>query len=91
MNDTHPEASAVLAQLYRAASPEARLRMATSMFGVAKELMLAGIRAEWPTLSPRDERVKLLERLYGDELTARARAEVADGVAPEPSRSTPRT
>ena len=84
MNDTRPAAAAVLAQLYRATTPEVRLRMATAMFGEAKQLMLAGIRTEWPGLSECDERVKLLERLYGDELTATVRAEIAAGVASRP-------
>lgn len=83
MNDTTPTIEAELRALYHARSPAARLRMATAMFSSAKRLAIAGLLFGEPGQSTVALRRGLLDRLYGDALTAAQRIEIAAGVAAE--------
>lgn len=78
MTDTSPTVEAELSALYRRRSPGARLRMATTMFTSAKRLAAAGLRTTGGDLPMAEVRSQLLERLYGDELSAGARAWIAE-------------
>jgi hypothetical protein len=37
---------------------------------------VAGIKAEWPDVTPQELRVKIFERMYGDDFDADARARI---------------
>jgi hypothetical protein len=69
MNDTSPEASAELDALMAQRSGSDRVRMACEMFDLARALAVAGIRAEDLTISDARLRVRLFERLYGDDFS----------------------
>lgn len=77
MTDTSLTIEAHLSALYRQRSPGARLRMATAMFTSAKRLAAAGLRATAGDVPAMEARRQLLERMYGDELSAGARAWIA--------------
>jgi hypothetical protein len=64
VNDTEPWAAEAVAELMRQRTPGERVRMASSMFATARELMLAGLRAEHPDASPEEMRMLVLERTY---------------------------
>lgn len=83
MHDTTPAAEAELRALYRARSPAQRLRMATTMFGTATRLALAGLRYEGPQRDAVALRRALLERLHGADLAPAIREAVAARLGPE--------
>ncbi|MBA4071469.1 MAG: hypothetical protein C0497_06480 [Gemmatimonas sp.] len=86
MSDTSPATRAQLATLYAARSAAARLRMATSLFGTAKRLAIAGIRRSAVDLDEQGVRAALFDRLYGDLFSDAERATIL-----RPSReATPR-
>lgn len=67
MKDTASDVNAAYLQHFGALSPGERLTMVADMFETAKALMMAGIRAERPDLSPRDLRVEMFRRLYWND------------------------
>lgn len=77
MRDTAPDVEAQLAALLRARSAGERLRMATGLFVGAKRLALAGTRRDGAPPDRVAERLALLTRLYGDDLTPTVRELVA--------------
>jgi hypothetical protein len=50
--------------------------MACEMFDLARALAVAGIRTGEPTISGRDLRVRLFERLYGEDFSEDERARI---------------
>lgn len=74
MNDTPAAVRAQLATLYASRSAAARLRMATSLFGTAKRLAIAGIRLSAAGLDERGVRAALFVRLHGNLLSEPERA-----------------
>ena len=52
---------------FDALSPEARVRMACSMFDFARELITASIRNEAPDISEPELLRRILYRTYGDD------------------------
>lgn len=78
MRDTSLTIEAQLSALYRQQSPGARLRMATALFASARRLAVAGLRATAGDVLATEVRRQLLERMYGDELSAGARAWIAE-------------
>lgn len=77
MHDTATAVEAQLRALLRARTPGERVRMATAMFSSAKRLVLAGLRYENARRDPAAERLALLERLHGDDLSPAVHAAVA--------------
>ena len=77
MNDTSPDVAAEIDALMAQRSGSDRVRMASEMFDLAKRLAAAGIRAENPTIGDEELRVRLFERLYGDDFSEQARARIA--------------
>jgi hypothetical protein len=53
-----------------------RVRMACEMFDLARTLAMAGIRAAEPSIGHHDMRVRLFERLYGDDFSEEERARI---------------
>ncbi|HEY6330083.1 MAG TPA: hypothetical protein VI756_12160 [Blastocatellia bacterium] len=65
MKDTSPEIEAIVERRLLALSGEERVIMASRSFDAAKEIILASFP---PGLSEIEIKVRLCERLYGDEV-----------------------
>ncbi len=76
MTDTPPEVEARVRALLAARSGSDRVRMACEMFTMARALIGADIGRRDPALSPVEQRVKLFERLYADDLDEATRTRV---------------
>ncbi len=76
MNDTSPEVAAQFDALMSRRSGGDRVRMACEMFDLARTLAVAGIRADDPGISGSDLRVRLFERLYGDDFSEEERSRI---------------
>jgi len=50
--------------------------MACETFDLARALAVAGIRRDGPDISPADLRVRLFERLYGNDFSEEERARI---------------
>jgi hypothetical protein len=68
-DDTSHRAAALYRRLLLAKSGEQRIAMACSMFDAARAMVLAGIQAAEPMLSAAQQRIRLVERTYGGDLT----------------------
>ncbi|MDO8677158.1 MAG: hypothetical protein Q7R30_01130 [Acidobacteriota bacterium] len=68
MSDTLAGTEAYLETRYRERSAGERVEMACGMFSAAVQLARGGICASEPGLSEPELRIRLLRRLYGDEL-----------------------
>jgi hypothetical protein len=51
--------------------------MACEMFSMARAVMVADIRRRDPAISDAELRVRIFERMYGDDLDAATRARIA--------------
>jgi hypothetical protein len=73
VEDTSPRANARYFELLRQASPAKRLEICASLTRATRELAIAGIKAANPdrTFSQQELRVKLAERIYGQEVALR--------------------
>ena len=69
MNDTSPEVEARYRALLMKRSGTERLRMACEMFDCAREMMIAGIKAEQPGINGTELRVSIFLRTYGTDFT----------------------
>jgi hypothetical protein len=69
MNDTDPEIEQLVRRRLMERSGEERLIMGSRMFDVARTMILASFPAD---LSPIEVKVRLCERLYGDEVDIEA-------------------
>jgi hypothetical protein len=78
MTDTLSDTEKYLENRYRERSAGARVEMACGMFSAAVQLARAGIRATEPGLTEPELRVRLLERLYGDDLPREVLAALSD-------------
>ena len=76
MNDTPPDVEARLRDLFMQRSGSDRVRMVSEMFDLARALVVAGIKAESPDVTPQELRIKIFERMYGDDFDADARARI---------------
>ncbi|MCC7035166.1 MAG: hypothetical protein IT179_20290 [Acidobacteria bacterium] len=76
MNDTPPAVDARVRTLLAARSGSDRVRMACEMFTMARALMVADIRRRDPAISDAELRVRVFERLYGDDLDEGTRARI---------------
>lgn len=77
MNDTSSEMEARYRAMLLARSPEARVRMADSMFSSARRLVVTSILAADPMASPAAIRRALFLRFYGHEFDDGTRARIA--------------
>jgi len=69
MNDTTPKIAALVRRLLLARSGEERLAMGSQMFDVARAMALASMP---PGLSDLEIRIRLCERIYGDQVDLEA-------------------
>lgn len=65
MNDTSPEFEAMIDKRYRAMTPDERVRIAASMYDVARAIVLSSLP---PDLGRRARRLAFARRLYAGEL-----------------------
>ncbi len=68
ITDTHPEAEAVLYNLFRQATPARKLERVGQMNLMVKSLMLSGLRSRYPDDSPEKLRRRLADLMLGPEL-----------------------
>jgi hypothetical protein len=69
VNDTPPEIEKRMADMIALRTPSERLRMASSMFDMARKLMEAGIRHENPSIDETELRARMFLRLYRDDFS----------------------
>lgn len=82
MNDTSEGVARQMDALLAQRSGSDRVRMACEMFDLARRLAVANIRATEPGISEEQLRVRLFERLYGDDLSDEDRERLAAALAP---------
>jgi hypothetical protein len=68
MNDTRPEAAAILLKLFKGKSGEERIKIASSMFDTAKKLVLDSLPKH---LSKKEIRQQLFLRFYINDFTGK--------------------
>ena len=76
MTDTPASVNARYSEQLLRQGPARRIEMACAMFSSARALVLAGESSLRGNLSLLDERVALLARFYGDDLTDEAQARI---------------
>lgn len=69
MNDTSPEMERIVRERYRQMSPEQRMRIASSMFETAREIVESSLPS---TLTRKERRLAWARRLYAGELPEKA-------------------
>ena len=69
--DTDPEVEARLFRVYRAMSPEEKLRHIGALGHMVEQVALAGLRAKYPTASGRENRLRLASRWIDRETMIR--------------------
>ncbi len=67
MKRTFNDTEAQFAARFAAVSAIERLRMSSAMFESAKRLIAASLRHSDPTMSPSELKVRIFDRLYGDD------------------------
>jgi hypothetical protein len=76
--DTSAEAEAVQVHRWRAMSNREKARLVTQLSQAADAMALAGIRAAYPSASPRECFLRLAMRRLGHELAIRVYPEIAE-------------
>lgn len=89
MNDTTPRAAALYQAMLLARTPEQRMQMASSAFDSARAIVLASIRAQFPSLDEREVRVQLFLRTYGPDLPRRRVEQVVEQIRRRAPGATP--
>ncbi len=79
MNDTTAEMSKLHHDLLMRRSGTERVRMASSMFATAKAMALASFGG----MDPREKRVQLFLRFYGNDLDAAFKARIVNALRTE--------
>ena len=64
-SDTSPKIEAMVNERYKQMTPDERVRIAASMFDTARAIVLSSLPSN---LSPKERRLALVRRFYGDEL-----------------------
>ena len=67
MDDTPPEITQKMQEMFQRKSPEERLKMGWSMYETSKYLILRGIKEKDPHISKADLRKELFLTFYGDD------------------------
>ena len=75
MTDTSPKVARIIDDWHSQLSGEQRMAIAAQMFDTARTIVLSSLSSE---LSPRERRLELIKRLYGEELPAAAQNAYAD-------------
>lgn len=69
MRDTPPEVEERYRAMLMAKPGIDRLRMGAQMHEASRRLVMAGLRAQYPTADRHELRRRFLKRFYGDELS----------------------
>jgi hypothetical protein len=69
MNDTSPEMERIVRERYRQMSPDQRMRIASSMFETAREIVESSLPSN---LTRKERRLAWARRLYTGELPEKA-------------------
>lgn len=69
MRDTPPEIEQRVSDMMATRTPSERAAMVGGMFHAAKTLVLAGIQAQQPDLTPAQLRAEFFRRMYGDDFS----------------------
>lgn len=77
MSDTLASTELYLDERYRRLTPGQRIEMACGMFSTAVQLARAGVCAAEPGLGESEIRVRLLERLYSEDLPGESIAAIS--------------
>ena len=80
MNDTPADIAAAFSALVMQRSEGERVMMTFEMFDLARTLMTADIRAQYPGINARELRVKIFERTYGSDFDESDRARIAQRI-----------
>jgi hypothetical protein len=67
MKDTINDSEVAFARRFASVEPIDRLRMVSEMFESAKRLIAASVRSTEPDISEVELRVRIFDRLYGDD------------------------
>ena len=78
LNDTSPEAEAVLLQLLRQARISRKMQMMEQLNQMARTVVLAELRRQYPEADEKFLRYKLAERILGTELAQKILGERID-------------
>jgi hypothetical protein len=79
MKDTSPEMERIVRERYRQMSPDQRMRIASSLFETAREIVESSLP---PNLSRKERRLAWARRLYTGELPEKALIAFADWMGP---------
>jgi hypothetical protein len=77
VSDTSPDAARRMSELFARRTAGDRVVMACEMFDLARALIESRVKAEEAGISDADLRVRILERLYGDDFDGAARARIS--------------
>jgi len=78
MNDTSPEMERIVRERYRQTSPDQRMRIASSMFETAREIVESSLPSN---LTRKERRLAWARRLYTGELPGKALLAFAEWTA----------
>ena len=78
MNDTSPEMERIVRERYRQMSPDQRMRIASSMFETAREIVESSLPSN---LTRKERRLAWARRLYTGELPEKALLAFAEWTA----------
>lgn len=71
VHDTGQQALCRYQELLRELSPQRRLQLTLRLTASARAMSVAGIRRDFPELSLSEVRMRLAQRLYGEEVAAK--------------------
>jgi hypothetical protein len=70
--DTPPDVEQRQIEAWRGMTPAEKISLVVRMTANVRQLALAGIRRRYPNAPPREQQLRLLQLLYGDELARAA-------------------
>ncbi len=81
MKDTNPAIEEMYFDMMMAKSGEERLRMGLGMYEIARKIAITSIRKDNPKVSEREIKISLLNRFYGNDLSAETRQKFVERMA----------
>jgi hypothetical protein len=81
MNDTSPEITEKMCEMFRTKTPQERFRMGCSMYDTSRYLVTRAILRENPHISPAALRQELFLKFYGDDFNPTERQRILDYLA----------
>ena len=78
MNDTTPEITAKVLEMFKTKTPSERLRMSWSMYETSKYLITRAILEKNPNISKAELRREIFLKFYRDDFDATERQKILD-------------